>query len=110
MRRHVRSRAGLTRRWLLAKRAMHGQITVASKTGPRTIAFERGTVQSTSGSSLVVKATDGTAWTWQVGRATRIVKAGRRAGPSALAAGQRVFVIGKVTGGSDDASRVVIRG
>src|SRR5262245_53315779 len=98
------------RLWLLARRALHGQITIATRTGPRTIAFERGTIRSISDSSVVVKAADGTAWTWQVSRATLIVKAGRRVGPTALAAGQQVFVIGQVAGRSDDARRVVIRG
>jgi hypothetical protein len=74
------------------------------------MAFERGSVQSISGSSVVVKAADGTVWTWHVGKATRIVKAGLRVGPSALASGQRVFVVGQLTSGSDDARRVVIRG
>jgi hypothetical protein len=110
LRRYLRLRSGLARLRLLARRTLHGQITVVTKAGLRTIAFERGTVQSLSGSSVVVKAPDGTAWTWQVGMATRVVKAGRRAGPNAIAAGQRVFVIGQVAGGSDDARRVVIRG
>jgi hypothetical protein len=110
LRRYLRQRAGFARLRLLARRALHGQITVATKAGPRTIAFERGSVQSLSGSSVVVKAADGTAWTWQVGRATRIVREGRRVGPGALTSGQRVFVVGQLRGGSDDARRVVIRG
>jgi hypothetical protein len=105
----LRLRAGLVRLLRLARRALHGQITVAAKAGPRTIAFERGSVQSLSARSVVVKAADGTVWTWQVGRVTLILKAGQRVGPSALAAGQRVFVIGQVTGGADHARRVVIR-
>ena len=107
--RYLRLRAGLVRLRWLARRALHGQITVAAKAGPRTIAFERGSVQSLSARSVVVKAADGTVWTWEVGRVTLILKAGQRVGPSALAAGQRVFVIGQVTGGADHARRVVIR-
>jgi len=110
LRRYLRLRAGLARLRLLARRTLHGQIAVATNTGLRTIAFERGTVQSLSGSSVLVKAADGTAWTWQLGGDTRIVKAGRRVEPNALAAGQRVFVIGQIVGGTDDARRVVIRG
>ena len=109
LRRYLRLRAGLVRLRLLARRALHGQITIAAKAGPRTIAFERGSVQSLSARSVVVKAADGTVWTWQIGRLTLILKAGQRVGPSALAAGQRVFVIGQVTGGADHARRVVIR-
>src|SRR5260221_8983888 len=109
VRRYLRLRAGLVRLRLLARRALHGQITIAAKAGPRTIAFERGSVQSLSARSVVVKAADGTVWTWPVGRVSIIRKAGQRVGPSALAAGQRVFVIGQVTGGAAHARRVVIR-
>ena len=94
---------------LLLRRAMHGQITVASKKGPKTIAFERGTVQSVSGDALIVKAADGVTWTWQVGSDTRIFLARHRAGAGVLAAGQRVAVVGLVTGGTDQARRVLIR-
>jgi hypothetical protein len=114
MRRHLRMRAGmragLVRLWLLARRALHGQITIATKQGPRTIAFERGTIQSLSGSSVVVKAADGIAWTWQIGGATRIVNGGQPVGSKALAAGKPVFVVGQVAGGSDEARRITIRG
>ena len=88
---------------------MHGQITVASKKGPKTIAFERGTVQSVSGGAVVVKAADGVTWTWQVSSDTRLFLARHRVGAGALAAGQRVAVVGLVTGGTDQARRVLIR-
>jgi hypothetical protein len=94
---------------LLLRHAMHGQITVASKKGPKTIAFERGTVQSVSGGALIVKAADGVTWTWQVGSDTRIFLARHRAGAGSLAAGQRVAVVGLVTGGTDQARRVLVR-
>jgi len=110
LRRHRRLRAGLRRLWLVASGALHGQITVATKTGPRTMAFERGTVRSRSGTSIVVKAADGVAWTWQIRSATRIVKAGQPVGPKALATGQQVFVIGQEAGGSDEARRIAIHG
>ena len=88
---------------------MHGQITVATKNGPKTIAFERGTVQSVSGNSIVVKAADGVTWTWQVGSETRVFRDGTNVGLAALAAGQRVAVGGLVSGATDQARRIVIR-
>ncbi|MGN6794461.1 MAG: hypothetical protein ACTHJW_18905 [Streptosporangiaceae bacterium] len=103
-----RVRAREARLALLLRRGLHGQITVASKKGPKTIAFERGTVQSVSGSSVVVKAADGVAWTWQVGSETRLLRDGRKVGSGALQSGQRVAVLGLVTGGTNQARRVLI--
>ena len=94
----------------LARHAMHGQVTVATKNGPKTIAFERGTVQSVSGGSIVVKAADGVTETWQVGGNARVVMRGSRIGATALASGQRVAVIGLMTGGTDQARLVLIGG
>src|SRR5262245_60507402 len=45
---------------------IHGQVTFKAKTGFRTFAFERGSVQSVSGSTLMVRAADGTTWTWHL--------------------------------------------
>ncbi len=103
------SRGRLARLARLARHALHGQVTVATKKGPRTIAFERGTVQSVSGGSVVVKAADGVTWTWQLGAGTRVFRTGRPVGADALADGQRVAVVGQLTGGSDQARRILIR-
>ena len=92
----------------LLRRAMHGQVTVASKSGPKTVAFERGIVQSISGSSVVIKAVDGVTWTWRTGSETRVYRDGRKVSADALAAGQRVAVLGQVVGGTDQARRVLI--
>ena len=93
----ARARQGRTRLARLieiARHAMHGQVTVATRKGPKTIAFERGTVQSVSGSAVVVKAADGVTWTWQVGSETRLFRAGHRVAATTLASGERVAVIG----------------
>jgi hypothetical protein len=93
---------------LLLRRAMHGQVTVGSKDGPKTIAFERGIVQSISGGSVVVKAADGVTWTWQVGSEAHVYRDGRKVSRDVLATGQRVAVLGLMTGGTDQARRVII--
>jgi hypothetical protein len=92
----------------LRHRAMHGQFTIESKSGPKTIAFERGTVESASGSSVVIKAADGVTMTWQLGSDARIYRDWHKVSADALAAGQQVAVMGLVTGGSDQARRVLI--
>lgn len=93
-------------RWL---GGMHGQITFKTKTGTRTIAFERGVIQSVSGSAIVVKAADGTTWPWDLITKTVIFHAGQRTDASALATGDRVFVAGPVVGSADDARIILIR-
>jgi hypothetical protein len=103
---HVRAREA--RLALLLHRAIHGQVTVGSTDGPKTIAFERGTVQSISGGSVVVKAADGVTWTWQVGSEARLYRNGQKVSADVLATGQRVAVLGLVTGGTDQARRVII--
>lgn len=113
-------------RRLLLVRAEHGQITFKTKKGSRTVAFERGVIQTASSSSVVVKAADGTTLTWHLISKTAVVRAQRRAkdrvrvrgknrtvhrvSASALAAGQRVFVVGAVVGGTDEARLIILRG
>jgi hypothetical protein len=101
-------------RRLLRARAEHGQITFKTKKGTRTVAFERGLVQSATSSSVVVKASDGTTWTWNLATKTVVVRAKNRvvahASATALAAGERVFVVGAVVGGADNARLIIIRG
>jgi hypothetical protein len=115
IRRYVRLRAALAmlrlhRLRMLIRRTLHGQITIETKSGPKTLAFERGAVQSASGSSLVVRAADGTTWTWALSSATRVIKAWHRVGANTLATGEQVVVLGEVSGASDQARRVVILG
>lgn len=92
----------------LLHRSMHGQVTIDSKNGPETIAFERGTVQSVSGNSVAIKAADGVTWTWQVGSDTRVYRDWRKVGAGTLAGGQQVAVMGLVTGGTNQARGVLV--
>jgi hypothetical protein len=89
--------------------ALHGQITFRAPHGTKTVAFERGVIQSVSASEIVVKASDGTTLTWELVSKTVVVKAGHRAPASALVSGQTVFAAGPVTGGADDARLIVVR-
>jgi hypothetical protein len=112
--REYHARGLLLLRRLLRVGGEHGQITFKTKKGSRTVAFERGLVQDASSSSVVVKAADGTAMTWNLTSKTVIVRvkdrAKTRASASALAAGQRVFLVGAVVGGADNARLIIIRG
>jgi hypothetical protein len=87
---------------------MHGEFTFETKTGPRTLAYERGTIESVSGSDVVVQAKDGTTWTWVLQSNTVIRENREKTTASALSNGERVFVGGPVVSGGYGARLIVI--
>ena len=88
---------------------IHGEFTFETKDGARTLAFERGTVLSVSGSDVTVRATDGTTWTWVLTSTSVVRENGSRTSASNVAGGQLVFVAGQVSGSTRDARLLVIR-
>jgi hypothetical protein len=100
-------------RWALGRLRLlggvHGELTFHNKTGFHTVAFERGTIQSVSGSDVVIKAPDGTTWTWQIVSDTVVRKSGSKTTTSALSAGETVFAGGPEASGAKDARLIVIR-
>ncbi len=100
-------------RWALARLRLlggvDGQFTFHNKTGFHTIAFERGTIQSVSGSNVVIKAADGTTWTWVTVSDTVVRKGGSKTTTSALSPGETVFAGGPVVSEAKDARLIVIK-
>jgi hypothetical protein len=88
---------------------MHGEFTFETKTGPRTIAFERGVIESVSSSDIVVQAKDGTTWTWDLESNTVIRQGGKLASTSVLSDGEHVFAGGPVVSGGYDARLIVVK-
>jgi hypothetical protein len=88
---------------------MYGQYTFETRQGPRTLAFERGTITSVSGSDVVVRAADGTTWAWALTGTSVVRENGRKEPASALAQGEAVFAGGLVTNAARDARLIVIR-
>jgi len=86
----------------------YGQVTFKGKTSPKILAFERGTVESVTGSAVTVRAHDGTTWTWDLTASTAIHSARRATAQAKLAAGDRVFVGGPVVSGGRDARLIRI--
>jgi hypothetical protein len=86
-----------------------GTVTFHNKTGFRTVAFERGTIQSVTAGHVVIKAADGTTWTWLIESDTVVRKSGAKTTAAALSAGESVFAAGPVAAGNRDARLIVIR-
>ena len=100
-------------RWALGRLrrlgGVDGTATFHNKTGFHTLSFERGTIASVSGSAVVVKAADGTTWTWHLVSDTVVRRSGSKTTTSALSAGETVFAGGPVVSGNRDARLIVIR-
>ena len=88
---------------------MHGQFTFRTGHGIRTLAYERGVIESAASTGVTVRAADGTTWTWDLVAGTVIRENGARAGPRALSGGEQVFVGGPVGASVKDARLIVIR-
>ena len=100
-------------RWALGRLrglgGIDGQFTFGTKNGPKTLAFERGTIQSVSGQDVVVKAKDGTTWNWTLVSDSVVRQDGTKTTSGALSAGELVFVGGPVVRGTHDARLIVVR-
>jgi hypothetical protein len=89
---------------------MYGQFSVRTKSGAtRTVMFERGVVTS-AGTDLVVKAANGTTWTWQFTSGTVVREGGAKGSRTDLSSGEHVIVAGPLAGGARDARLIVVRG
>lgn len=88
---------------------MYGQFTFTTAHGTKTIAFERGTVTAVTATTLVIKAKNGTTWTWQVMPNTRVRDDRKLAKVSDITDGEQVFTAGQVTNGARDARIVIVR-
>ncbi len=94
----------------LALRGVHGEFTFRTRNGFKTLAFERGTIQSVSGGQdIVVRAPDGTMWTWDLTPSTVVRESGQQTSTGALAAGEQVWAGGPVVSGARDARLIVVR-
>ena len=91
-------------------RGVDGQFTVQTRNGTKTLAFERGVIQSVSaGKSITVKAGDGTNWTWDLVSTTIVRDRQGKVSQSELATGTQVWAGGPVVQGAKDARLIVVR-
>jgi hypothetical protein len=92
------------------RRGIDGQLTFRGQGGTiRTVAFQRGLVMSASGGTVVVRAADGSTWTWNLVSSTVVRESGNKTSTSALAMGEPVWVGGPVVSGAKDARLIVIK-
>jgi hypothetical protein len=101
-------RRRLVRFFLL--RGIDGQFSFRAAGGTiRTLAYERGVIESVDTGSIVVQATDGTIWTWDLVSSTVVRGTGGKISESSLAVGEPVWVGGPVVSGAKDARLIFVR-
>lgn len=88
--------------------ALHGELTVQTDDGPRTVVGQRGTVDTVDGSTLTVESTDGFTLDWTCADECRVVDAGVEVELSQLDVDAEVRVVG-VRDGDDVLARIVRR-
>ena len=88
---------------------LHAQLTVKTKTGYSTVAFERGTIESVSGGTLTVRAADGTTWTWHLLKGSVLRENGGKLAVSKLAAGEKILAVGPVSNGNNYVKMAQVR-
>jgi hypothetical protein len=103
------SRRGCLRQRLRHIRGMYGEVAFHTSDGTKTLAFERGQVVSFSGGALIVKARNGTEWTWSVASSSIVREGGKPVSTGQLSSGSDVFVGGQIAGSNKDARVVLIR-
>jgi hypothetical protein len=92
-------------------RGVDGQFSFKAADGTvRTLAYVRGVIESVNnGTSIVVKAADGSSWAWQLVSTTVIRDRSGKISQSTLAVGQPVWVGGPVVSGVKDARLIFVR-
>jgi Domain of unknown function (DUF5666) len=91
----------------LARRALHGEVTVQTADGVKTFVLARGEVSALAGDSITVKSSDGVSTSFRIDGSTRF---GFRREPdprAELKVGDDVWVVGQKSGGQATATNVV---
>jgi Domain of unknown function (DUF5666) len=91
----------------LARRALHGELTLQTRDGVKTVVVARGEVTALAGDSITVKSSDGVSTSFRINGDTRFGFL-REPDPRAeLKVGDTVFVAGTKSGDTVTATRVV---
>jgi Domain of unknown function (DUF5666) len=91
----------------LGRRVLHGEVTVQTREGVKTVVVARGEVTSVSETGITVKSSDGVSTTFRIDGDTRYGFRNEPAQRAELKVGDTAFVAGEKSGDSAVARRVV---
>jgi hypothetical protein len=95
-------------RFGFGKRLEHGQATVQTDEGTKTVVVQRGQVTAITANSVTVKSADGFTLTWTFGNPFTVIKDRAKIQPSAVAVGTQVGIAGAQDGSATDARLMVV--
>jgi hypothetical protein len=107
-----KARAGLLGRGAglrhgLGRRVLHGEVTIQTQEGVKTVVMARGEVTALSGSSITVKSSDGVETSFGIDGDTRYGFRNEPSPTAELKVGEDAFVTGEKAGDRAVAKRVV---
>jgi hypothetical protein len=94
-------------RHALGRRVLHGEVTLQTQDGTRTVVMAYGTVTALSKDAITVKSSDGVETAFRINGDTRFGFRNEPAPSAELKAGEDAFVTGEKSGGTANAKRVV---
>ena len=108
----ARARAGALGRgggWrhALGRRVLHGEVTVQTQEGVKTLVMAYGTVSALSKNTITVKSSDGVETSFKLDGDTRFGFRDEPAPSAELRSGEDAFVTGEKSGDSTTAKRIV---
>jgi hypothetical protein len=95
-------------RFGFGKRLEHGQATVQTDEGTKTVVVQRGSVTAITATSVTVKSADGYTLTWTFGNPFTVIKDRATIQPSDVAVGTQVGIAGAQDGSATDARLMVV--
>ncbi len=98
---------GMGWRHALGRRVLHGEVTVQTKEGVKTLVMAGGTVTALSKDAITVKSSDGVETSFAINRDTRFGFRNEPAPSAELKVGEDAFVTGEKSGGRATANRIV---
>ena len=108
---NAKARAGALGRagWrhALGRRVLHGEVTLQTQEGTRTVVMAHGTVTALSKDAITVKSSDGVETSFKLDGDTRFGFRNEPAPSAELKVGENAFVTGEKSGGTATARRVV---
>ena len=94
-------------RHALGRRALHGEVTLQTKQGVKTVVLARGQVTALSGTAITVKSADGVSTAFRIDGDTRYGFRNQPAPTAELKVGDTAWVVGDKSGDTTTARRIV---
>jgi hypothetical protein len=94
-------------RHALGRRVLHGEVTVQTREGVKTLVMARGQVTALSTDAITIRSSDGVETSFAIGGDTRFGFRNQPAPSAELKVGEDAFVAGEKSGGRATAKRVV---